>query len=127
MVISFQIENFDIFSGVISYSVAPFKEIIHVYDVQFLLIKLQNLFKESDIRFEEKCRDGKRFYQASWADIGYVLNSSKEFKLLSEYFTFNKEVSRRVHIFTEQIYGQLMEAEAEGKLSKIFILLFTYW
>lgn len=35
--------------------------------------------------------------------------------LLSEYFTLNKEVSRRVHIFSEQIYTQLMEAEAKGK------------
>lgn len=93
---------------------APFKEIIHIYDVQFLLIKLQNLFKESDIRFEESYLNQKRYYQASWLDIDYVLTSSKEFKLLSEYFTFNKEVPRRVHIFSEQIYVQLMEAESQG-------------
>lgn len=111
---SFQIQNFNFYSGVISYSVAPFKEIIHIYDVQFLLIKLQNLFKESDIRFEESYLNQKRYYQASWLDIDYVLTSSKEFKLLSEYFTFNKEVPRRVHIFSEQIYVQLMEAESQG-------------
>lgn len=99
----------------ITYSVAPFKEIIHIYDVQFLLIKLQNLFKESDICFEED----KHYYQASWKDIAYVMTSSKEFKLLSEYFTLNKEIPRRIHIFTEQIYAQLMEAEAQGKRNYI--------
>lgn len=106
----------------ISYSVAPFKEIIHIYDVQFLLIKLQNLFKESDIQFEEGFLNSKRQYQASWADISYVLTSSKEFKLLSEYFTLNKEIPRRVHIFSEQIYAQLMEAEAQGKAKSFFDL-----
>lgn len=113
--------DFSTYSGVISYSVTPFKEIIHIYDIQFLLIKLQNLFKESDIRFEEESLHDKRVYRASWADVSFVLNLSAEFKMISDYFSHDKEVSRRVHIFTDQIYSQLLDAESQGKCFYYFL------
>lgn len=117
------------YSGVISYSVIPFKEIIHIYDFQFLLIKLQNLFQEGDICFQEDCLSEKRYYRASWQDISYVLSNSDELKGLSEHFMTNKEIPRRIHIFSEQIYAQLMEAEAQGKnvlLSSLFTNIYFY-
>lgn len=108
---SFQVKDFNTYSGSLVYSVAPINEIVHIYDIQFLLIKLQNLFKEGDIKFAE----GSREYKASWSDISLVLNLSSEFKILSDYLSDNKDVSRRVHIFTQQIFEQLLELEAQSK------------
>ncbi|KAJ8950500.1 hypothetical protein NQ318_015244 [Aromia moschata] len=42
-----------------------------------------------------------------------------EFKIISNYLTDNKDVSRRVHIFTQQIFEQFLEMEAEGILSEV--------
>ncbi|KAJ8916721.1 hypothetical protein NQ315_013925 [Exocentrus adspersus] len=105
------------FSGCLVYSVTPIKEIVHIYDIQFLLIKLQNLFKEGDIKFVELSKE----HRASWNDISLVLNLSKEFKILSNYLLDNKDVSRRVHIFTQQIFEQLLEMEAQGVITLSYL------
>ncbi|CAH1963424.1 unnamed protein product [Acanthoscelides obtectus] len=104
-------------SGPLSYSVAPIKEIVHIYDIQFLLIKLQNLLREGDIRFEEKCLDDRRVYRASWSDVRVLSSYSVEYRMLDEIMKQTREVSRRVHVFTHPIYQQLTEAEAKGLLS----------
>ncbi|VEN63787.1 unnamed protein product [Callosobruchus maculatus] len=111
-----QVEDFDSYSGALSYSVAPIKEIVHVYDIQFLLVKLQSLLREGDIRFEEKCLDDTRVYRASWSDVKVLSSYSVEYRMLDEYMKQTREVSRRVHVFTHQVYQQLSEAEAKGLL-----------
>lgn len=116
----FQVKDFKTYSDCLVYSVPPIKEIVHIYDIQFLLIKLQNLFKEGDVKFEE----GAREYKACWNDISLVLNLSSEFKILSNYLSDNKDVSRRVHIFTQQIFEQLLELEAQGMQRNDFFCVF---
>nr|CAH7768501.1 unnamed protein product [Callosobruchus chinensis] len=111
-----QVEDFDNYAGALSYSVAPIKEIVHVYDIQFLLIKLQSLLRYGDIKFEEKCVDDTRVYRASWSDVKVLSSYSVEYRMLDEYMKQTREVSRRVHVFTRQIYQQLSEAEAKGLL-----------
>nr|CAI5832491.1 unnamed protein product [Callosobruchus analis] len=111
-----QVEDFDSYSGALTYSVAPIEEIVHVYDIQFLLIKLQNLLREGDVRFEEKCLDDTRVYRASWSDVKVLSSCSEEYKVLTEHMRQTREVSRHIHVFTHKIYQQLCEAEAKGLL-----------
>ncbi|KAG5878638.1 hypothetical protein JTB14_008678 [Gonioctena quinquepunctata] len=111
------IKDFETQSSVISYDVGPVKNIIHIYDIQFLLIKLQTLFKDGDVKFEEDNYFERKVYQASWRDITTVFSLYSEFKLLAEFLVTDEQISRRVHIFTEQIYEYFLEAEGQGVLS----------
>nr|XP_023026656.1 uncharacterized protein LOC111514632 [Leptinotarsa decemlineata]XP_023026657.1 uncharacterized protein LOC111514632 [Leptinotarsa decemlineata]XP_023026658.1 uncharacterized protein LOC111514632 [Leptinotarsa decemlineata] len=111
------IEDLDTHSSIISYSVHPLKEIIHIYDIQFLLIKLQTLFKEGDVRFEDENVNGKEIFQASWKDMTKVFSMYPEYKMLAEFLANDEPVSRRVHIFTQQIYDHFLDAERQDVLS----------
>ncbi|KAJ8984069.1 hypothetical protein NQ317_006567 [Molorchus minor] len=109
-----EVENMNTYSDVIIYSVAPFKEIVHIYDTRFLLIKFQNVFKEGGIRFTE----GKREFFASWDDMEPVMNIKSKGNTLSNYVTVNYNIHGKAEIFTKDIFENFLEVEAEGVLSE---------
>ncbi|CAG9859236.1 unnamed protein product [Phyllotreta striolata] len=118
-ILSHLITNIDINNhlDVITYSVEPITEIIHIYDVQFLIISLQDLLRAGDVLFKTHV-DNTRGFVASWRDMFVVLNVAPEFKMLSDFFLSKDNVQRRAHIFTEQIFVKYLEVKESGLLSE---------
>ncbi|XP_072375688.1 uncharacterized protein [Diabrotica undecimpunctata] len=109
-------KNFDEVPGPILYSVLPFKNIVHIYDVQYLVLKLQLLLRQGDIRFETMF-GRQREYLVKWSDLFFVINAHPQFKVLATFFANNLEVPKRVHVFNDDIYKMYVHLENNGFLS----------
>ncbi|XP_050504217.1 uncharacterized protein LOC114331384 isoform X2 [Diabrotica virgifera virgifera] len=109
-------KNFDEVPGPILYSVLPFRNIVHIYDVQHLILKLQLLLRQGDIRFETMFGRQKE-YLVKWSDLSFVMNAHPQFKILATFFASNLQIPKRVHVFNDDIYKMYVHLENNGFLS----------